>query len=58
MTLRDSYDNIPRPWIIPHPLKIVFNTIWVYDGIDIRIDLPNSLQNLFMDFGSKFCGVL
>ncbi len=52
ITFRDSHDYIPCTWIIPHPLEIVFHTIWVYDRINSRIDQLNSLQNLFMDFGS------
>ena len=52
ITFRDCDDYIPCPWIIPRPLKIVLYLVWVYDKINVRIDQPEPLQNLLMDFGS------
>lgn len=53
----DSHVEVPGSRILPVPLKIVLHAIGVYDGIDFRIDRLYPLQNLFVDYGSEFCGI-
>ena len=48
-TFRDCHDYVPGSGILPAPLKVILDTVWVDDSIDIRINLTYPLQNLFVD---------